>query len=76
MAAKAKRRGRPPKSSGETKSVGVLLRLGVAEKRGFQDAADIAGIPLAVWMRERLRRAATRELEEAARPIAFLRFAE
>jgi len=42
------------------------------EKQAFLLAASIAGIPLAIWMRERLRRAATRELEEAGRQIAFL----
>ena len=70
-----KRRGRPRKSSEEAKSKSVLLRLDSAEKQGFQDAADAAGIPLAVWMRERLRRVAIRELEEVGLPIIFLRTA-
>ena len=48
------------------------VRVGVAEKQAFRDAAELAGVPLSVWMRERMRRAAVRELEEAARPIAFL----
>jgi hypothetical protein len=42
------------------------------EKQGFADAAELAGIPLAVWMRERLRKAAAKELEEAGREAAFL----
>jgi hypothetical protein len=42
------------------------------EKEGFSEAASVAGIPLAVWMRERLRLAAMRELEEVSRPIPFL----
>jgi len=66
------KRGRPRKSSESVKSKSVLLRLEEKEKRAFEDAARVAGIPLAVWIRERLRRAATRELEEASRPIAFL----
>jgi hypothetical protein len=65
-------RGRPPKGSGPTKSKGILLRLDEKEKEAFKEAADIAGLSLAGWIRERLRRAAVRELEEAARPIAFL----
>ena len=46
------------------------------EKEAFLLAARIAGVPLTVWMRERLRRATTIELEEAGRPIAFLRYTE
>jgi len=70
--AKKQRRGRPPLGSDRTKSKSILLRLEPSEKQGFSDAATIAGIPLTVWMRERLRRAAIRELEEAGREIAFL----
>jgi uncharacterized protein (DUF1778 family) len=48
------------------------IRLSPQEKEGFQLAADISGITLSAWMRERLRRAATRELEDAGRKIPFL----
>jgi hypothetical protein len=72
MSAKKVRRGRPRKGSESTKSVSVLLRVEPREKLGFADAAGIAGVPLAVWMRERLRQAAVRELKAAARPIPFL----
>ena len=65
-------RGRPPLDSDYAKSESLLLRLSPAEKQGFTEAAELAGAPLAVWMRERLRRVATKELEAAARPIAFL----
>jgi hypothetical protein len=68
-----KRRGRPPKSSGKAKSISVLLRLDPGEKQGFQAAAEAAGAPLAVWMRERLRLAAIRELELVGRKAPFLR---
>ena len=54
------------------KSDQVQLRLSTREKQAFQDAAELSGISLSAWIRERLRRAATRELEDAARPIAFL----
>jgi hypothetical protein len=72
MTTKRPRRGRPRQKSDRTKCRSILLRLDPREKEAFSEAANVAGIPLAVWMRERLRRTATRELEEAARPIAFL----
>lgn len=65
-------RGRPPKGSGPSKSMSVLLRLDPGEKQGFGEAAEVAGVPLAVWMRERLRTVARKELESAGRPVAFL----
>jgi uncharacterized protein (DUF1778 family) len=48
------------------------LRLSPEEKQAFQLAADIAGAPLGAWMRERLRKAATVELESMGRSIPFL----
>ena len=48
------------------------IRLQHLEKTAFSDAAALAGIDLSSWVRERLRRAAVKELEEAALPIAFL----
>lgn len=50
----------------------IQLRLTKEEKAGLSDAADLAGIPLSAWVRERLRLAAIRELESAGRPIAFV----
>ena len=71
---KRKRPGRPPKGSEDTKSEAVLLRLEPSEKEGFKAAAEIAGIDLSAWMRDkRLRREARRELEEAGQPIPFIR---
>lgn len=67
-----KRRGRPPLGSDKTKSEYLDIRLEPAEKEGFKAAADLAGVPLATWVRERLRRSARRELEEANLPIPFL----
>lgn len=61
------------KSSDKLKSESLLVRLSRDEKRAFADAADLAGIALSAWVRERLRQAAVRELETAARPIAFLK---
>jgi hypothetical protein len=47
--------------------------MSAAEKQGFKDAAELAGIPMSAWIRERCRSAAIRELEEAGRNIPFLR---
>lgn len=65
-------RGRPPKGSGQTKSEALLLRLDPGEKKGFGDAAQLAGVPLTVWMRERLRQVAAKELAASGQPVAFL----
>lgn len=72
MKPEKKGRGRPRKSSEETKSESLLLRLGLREKKAFTDAARIAGVPLTIWIRERLRWAATRELQEANHLVSFL----
>ena len=50
----------------------IRCRLGSDEREAFQAAADLAGLSISAWMRERLRRAARRELEEGGRQIAFL----
>jgi uncharacterized protein (DUF1778 family) len=55
-----------------TKSESLKIRLGPEEKQAFQDAADLAGVALSAWIRERLRKAARAELEEAGQHIAFL----
>ena len=67
-----KRRGRPTKGSAERKSESLLVKVDQREKQAFRDAAELAGVGLSTWVRERLRRTAVRELEQAARPIAFL----
>jgi len=40
--------------------------------QAFKDAATLAGMAVSVWVRERLRRAARKELEDADKPVAFL----
>lgn len=50
----------------------VEIRMGEQEKRAFQMAADLAGIPLSAWIRERLRSAARRELIDAGQKVPFL----
>jgi len=48
------------------------IRMESSEKRAFKDAAELAGIPLSTWIRERLRQVAIRELEAAGHSISFL----
>jgi hypothetical protein len=50
----------------------IKIRSSPAEKEGFQQAADRAGIALSAWARERLRTAAIRELEAAGQTIPFV----
>ncbi len=54
------------------KSNFMKIRVQAEEKQAFEDAAKLAGISLSAWVRERLRSAARRELEDAEHPIAFL----
>ena len=50
----------------------LAIRVEPAEKQAFEDAANIAGIPLSVWIRERLRYIAIKDLESVGHHIAFL----
>jgi uncharacterized protein (DUF1778 family) len=50
----------------------LQIRLQPKEKEAFEIAAKLSGIPLSSWVRERLRRATIRELEEAGFQIPFL----
>jgi uncharacterized protein (DUF1778 family) len=54
------------------KTESIEIRVQPDEKAAFKQAADLAGIPTSAWIRERLRRAAVKELEDASRPIPFL----
>ena len=54
------------------KSEILQIRLTQQEKNGFTQAAEIAGIPLSSWVRERLRLAAIRDLESAGRRAPFI----
>lgn len=55
-----------------TKDYRLYIRLTDAEKQGFQMAADLSGIPLSSWVRERLRLAAIRDLEHAGQRAPFV----
>lgn len=67
----AKKRGRPP-TSGGPKGDKIEVRMTDAEKQAFQSAADLSGLSLSSWVRERLRRVARAELTEAGKPVAFM----
>jgi len=54
------------------KTESVELRVQVDEKVAFKRAAELAGIPLSAWIRERLRRAARAELEDHGEQIPFI----
>ena len=51
----------------------LKLRVQIEEKESFQTAADLAGVSLSAWARERLRKVALVELKEAGQSIAFLK---
>jgi uncharacterized protein (DUF1778 family) len=54
------------------KTEAIEIRVQPTEKLAFREAAELAGISLSSWMRERLRHVAIRELREASRKIPFL----
>ena len=64
--------GRPKNPPGIGKDDYMELRLDSAEKEAFRTAAEAAGMALSVWVRERLRKAAKKELEGRDMPVAFL----
>jgi hypothetical protein len=66
------RPGRPKKSAASTQSEALPLRVQPSEKASFQQCADLAGVSLSSWVRERLRLAAIRELESAGRKVPFV----
>lgn len=65
------KRGRPKKQN--LLDEYIELRVSESEKKAFREAAERSGLPMATWIRQRLRRVATRELESADLPVAFLR---
>ena len=54
----------------------MRLRLQLEERRAFEQAAIIAGVPLSAWAREHLRRAARVELVDAGRRVPFIKHEE
>jgi uncharacterized protein (DUF1778 family) len=54
----------------------MKIRLSEQEKQTFEKAAELSGIAVSAWMRDRLRRAARRELQDANQAVPFLRDVE
>lgn len=50
----------------------LQVRINEAEKAGFDAAAELAGIDLSAWVRERLRATARKELAAADLNVPFL----
>ena len=50
----------------------IEIRVRPEEKAAFKSAAEVAGIGLSAWVRERLRGAAIRELEGAGMSVPFV----
>lgn len=59
--------------SANLKVVPLNIRVAATEKAAFDRAAEVAGVPLSAWMRERLRTIARRELQEAGEAVPFLK---
>jgi len=55
------------------KGLRLDMRLDEYEKEGFRLAAEMSGLELSGWIRERLRRAAKKELEDAGKQVPFIR---
>jgi len=68
----AKKTGRPKKAPDAVKTEYIEIRCETGEKQSFRDAADAAGMPMSGWIRDRLRRAARKELEDLNKPVPFL----
>jgi uncharacterized protein (DUF1778 family) len=69
---KTKKMGRPKKKPEAVKADYIEVRCEESEKQAFRAAAEAAGLPMSGWIRERLRRAARKELEDMSMPVAFL----
>jgi uncharacterized protein (DUF1778 family) len=54
------------------KTVPLQIRLSTEEKEAFDRAAQIAGISLSSWVRERLRAASLKELDVVGELAPFL----
>ena len=67
-----KQRGRPKKARDEKRTYAMQVRLEKREGEAFSAAARLAGLPLSMWVRERLRSAARNELKQAGEAVPFM----
>lgn len=56
----------------DMKTTTLQIRLQPEEKQAFEEAAELAGIAVSAWVRERLRLAAIRDLEGSGKPVPFV----
>ncbi|HYV54074.1 MAG TPA: hypothetical protein VE933_05805 [Chitinophagaceae bacterium] len=56
-----------------SKEIRIVIRVSDLEKAGFERAAEVAGISISAWSRERLRAAAIMELQDVGEKIPFLK---
>ena len=69
---KRSRSGRPTKEADQRKGRILQVRVDPGEKEAFDAAAELAGLGVSSWVRERLRTLARNELEAAGKSVAFL----
>ncbi len=67
------RRNSRKNGSGKRREELLQVRVADVEKEAFEEAANLSGLALSAWVRERLRLNAAKELEAAKRPIPFLK---
>jgi uncharacterized protein (DUF1778 family) len=72
MKTQPKRPGRPKKSSDQLQTEYLDVRLTPDEKQAFKSAAELAGMPVSMWVRQRLRKNAAKELQDAGRSVPFI----
>jgi uncharacterized protein (DUF1778 family) len=59
---------RPKKTKGESRDRLLQVRVQAREYKYFKEAAQIAGLDLSAWVRERLLQATRKELREYVTP--------
>ncbi len=67
-----KKRGRPPGTTKSARDKLVQLRVDAREIQGFMDAANLSGLSVSAWARERLRKTCREELEQAKMVVPFI----
>jgi predicted HicB family RNase H-like nuclease len=67
-----KKMGRPKKKSDAVKSSWLEVRCEESEREAFRAAAEAQGLAMSAWIRQCLRRAARKELEDLDMAVAFL----
>lgn len=55
------------------KEQSIMIRVSQLEKEGFARAAEISGIGLSAWARQKLRSAAIKDLQDVGMKIPFIK---